>query len=441
MLCAMAREHGPLQLHYAPSHRMRALLTIGLFTVLFIACGPAKDPASAALRLGAWHAELDITSPDDTIPVRMPFLFDITADGAGALVMVVRNGSERITVPDLHIRADSVHIRMPLYDSEFLCVRHGDSLLTGEWRNHLRGEDYALPFRAIAGDRARFEHQPAPAMDITGEWRTLIYSSCCDPAPALGLFTQQRDGLLTGTFATETGDHRFLEGVVRGDSMLLSVFNGFQANLFVGHWRNDSLVGTAFWGRHGRDRWEAVRDPGYRLRPADSLTFLKEGYDMVALELTDLEGRTVSPQDTAHKGRVVIVQVLGSWCPNCVDESQMLQEFVDKYGDDGLRVIGVAFERHPTAERAVAALERFRDHLGLRYPICYAGSTKKEVVAEKLPFLDRVMSFPTSITIGRDGKVRRIHTGFYGPGTGAHYTAFKQETAQFLQELLAEPLP
>lgn len=381
-----------------------------------------------------------MAGPDDALPVLLPFLFDLSKDSAGEWVMHIRNGEERFAVHEIELENDSLRIRLPLYDSEFRCRLRGDSVMEGVWHNYLRGDDYTIPFMAHVGTRPRFHQRPDARVDISGEWKTAFSMGCCDSSMALGIFQQNGNGL-SGTFATETGDHRFLDGVVRDDSLFLSVFNGFQANLFTAVVRNDSLLGTVYWGKHGRDRWTATKDPSFQLRNADSLTFLKEGHDMVTLSLNDLDGNRVSPQDAAHMGRVVIVQVLGSWCPNCVDEARLFKELHDKYHDRGLEIIGVAFERHPTDERSITALTRFRDHLGLRYPICYAGSTKKEVVADKLPFLNHVMSFPTSITIGRDGKVRRIYTGFYGPGTGERYSAFKRDMERMLVALLNEPAP
>lgn len=410
------------------------------FVALFLGCTRPVEESSTVPRTGTWYAELDITAAGDPSPVLLPFQFDLELDSLGAPILHIRNGQERIDVHEVELVNDSIRIRLPLYDSEFQGRMRGDSVMEGTWHNYLRSDDYAIPFVAYSNDRPRFLPHPEARADITGEWKSTFQKGTCDSSMALGIFKQHGGGL-SGTFATETGDHRFLDGVVRGDSLYLSVFNGYQANLFAATIRNDSLLGTVYWGKHGRDRWTATKDPSFRLRNADSLTFLKEGYDMVTLALNDLNGNSVSPQDAAHKGHVVVVQVLGSWCPNCVDESRLFKELYEKYHDRGLEIIGVAFERYPTEERSVAALERFRDHLELTYPICYAGAAKNEVIAEKLPFLNHIMSFPTSITIGRDGKVRRIYTGFYGPGTGIRYEALKRDLERMLVSLLNEPAP
>lgn len=414
-----------------------SLFAIILPLSFLMACsGPVGDHATT-LRAGLWRMELDMRNDSDTVPVSLPFRFDL-AFTQGRWAMRIHNGTERFAVDEIGINGDSIRIRMPLFDSEFLGRIEGDSLITGSWVNYLKGPGYAIPFVARAGDRPRFAEGRDPSASLSGKWKTLFGSACCDSSMALGLFQQNGD-TVTGTFATETGDHRYLEGVLHGDTLRLSAFNGAQASLFVAVLRNDTLAGHAYGGLHWRKPWSATRSPGFKLRDEDSLTFLKEGHDMIDFSFTDLSGGSISPKDARHAGRVVMVQVMGSWCPNCMDESVVLQEMYDKYQHAGLEVIGVAFERHASKDRAEAALLRFKEHLGIRYPICYVGNTSKENVVAQLPFLDRIMSFPTSITIGRDGRVRRIHTGFYGPGTGEYHAAYRRELERELNTLLGEP--
>lgn len=380
---------------------------------------------------------MTLHAASDGPPVVLPFLMTLERDSAGWLAHV-HNGQEHIPIREITVGTDSITLRMPLFDSEFKGRIINDSTFSGKWHNHLKGPDYVIPFTAHAGTHDRFPGSTSRTT-LQGEWKTYFHGdSCCDPTGAIGIFEQHGDHL-TGTFATETGDYRFLEGAVHGDSLFLSSFNGNQANLFHAVLRNDSLFGTYYAGTHWKEKWVATHDPDFRLRDDDSLTFLKEGYDMVDFRFPNIDGGEVSPLDRRHKGKVLMVQIMGSWCPNCADEAVLLEQMQRKYHGEGLDVIGVAFERYPTEERALAGLKRFRDHLELTYPIAYAGEAKKGAANAKLPFLDNMMSFPTCIFIGRDGKVRRIHTGFYGPGTGSYYEAYTRELDRYINELLKEP--
>jgi thiol-disulfide isomerase/thioredoxin len=225
---------------------------------------------------------------------------------------------------------------------------------------------------------------------------------------------------------------------MRGDSLLLSGFDGSHAFLFQAAQHGDSLVGSFHSGIHWEEPWVAVRDPGFRLRDPDSLTFLREGHRVMDLSFPDLKGRMVSAGDPQFKGKVLLVLVMGSWCPNCVDEARLLNELYAKHHENGLEILAIAFEKHSERARAISALERFQQALEVPYPILYGGSAGKAEAAAKLPFLDRVMSYPTCIMVDRRGTVRRIRTGIHGPGTGKHYAHYKRSFNDFVQELLDE---
>ena len=382
--------------------------------------------------------EMDVRTGGDDRSVILPFLFDLVQD-SGTWTMLVHNGDETIAVDDVTITADTFHVRMPLFDSEFTGVPGSDSTISGYWYNHLKGPDYRIPFTARAGQEHRFTENPDSHHDVTGNWECHFADGTPDAYPAIGIFTSA-DGRVTGTFGTETGDYRYLDGVMHGDSLLLSAFDGSHAFLFNAVLRGDSLIGRFRSGIHSQEPWTAVRNREFHLRDPDSLTFLKEGYDMVDIRLPDLDGDSVSPMDERFAGHVRMVQVMGSWCPNCVDETVLLTEMYDQYHAQGLDVFAVAFERYPEKRMALTALKHFKDKLNVKYDMLYGGESRKETAAEKLPFLDHIMSYPTCIFIDRAGKVRRIRTGFYGPGTGEHYENYKRNLKLFLEKMLAEPV-
>jgi peroxiredoxin len=228
---------------------------------------------------------------------------------------------------------------------------------------------------------------------------------------------------------------------VSADSLHLSSFNGTQAFLFTAAVRNDSLIGRFWSGIHHQEPWVATPNPAFALRDEDSLTFLQEGYAMVDFHFPGVDGGQLSPRSAEHRNKVVLVQILGSWCPNCADETQLLNDLYARHHAEGLDILGVAFERHTDPSKAMAGLKRFRKKLGVRYPMAYAGTADKQA-CDKLPFLDHLMGYPTCIFIGRDGVVRRIHTGFYGPGTGEErYAAYQRDIERFIVALLAEEPP
>lgn len=367
----------------------------------------------------------------------LPITFSLErADTSWSMTMT--NSTERIQVTDIEIHGDSLRIRMPLFDSEFKGTLENDSSITGHWYNYLKGPDHAIPFTAVAGNFGRFADGNAPVADLTGNWQTHFSPGTTDAYNAIGEFKQDKEGVVQGTFLTETGDYRFLEGRFTGDSLKLSAFDGSHAFLFLAKLQNDTLHGSFMSGVHWQEPWTAVRDDDYQLRDPDSLTSLREGYSRASFSFPDTEGNLVSSEDPEFKGRPMMVQVMGSWCPNCVDETRLLNEVHGRFHDRGLRIVSIAFEKYAKREQALQALQRFKSTLDVPYPILYGGHASKEEAGGKLPFLDHLMSYPTCIFIDKNGLVRRIRTGFYGPGTGTHYEHYRRSLDSYIESLLSE---
>ena len=178
----------------------------------------------------------------------------------------------------------------------------------------------------------------------------------------------------------------------------------------------------------------------FELPDEDQLTFLKEGYDKVSFSFPDASGNLISLEDTRFKNKVVLIQIMGTWCPNCLDESRFYSEYYKNNKDKAVEFIALAFEYAKTPEAAFKNMARLKENAGIKYPVLLAqyGSSSKTEAQEKLPMLAHILSYPTSIYIDKAGKVRKIHTGFNGPATGDKFTAFKAEFYAFIDALLNE---
>lgn len=400
---------------------------------LLLSCQP--QTTQVALQEGVWRMELFLL-PGATLP----FTFELQKS-EDAYSIIINNSEERIKVEEIRVAGDSIFIRMPVFDTEFKGKITDAGSFIGYWHNYSRSNDYKIAFRATAGENLRFPQIfPQPPAIIDSVWKADFASVPPEkPYIAVGRFTQNQHHL-SGTFLTEVGDYRYLEGAVDGDSVKLSAFDGEHAFLFLAELQSDgTLSGKFFSGNHWEETWQAVPDPEAVLRDADSLTFLKAGYSQFAFTFPNLEGNPVSLSDIRYAGKVVIVQLMGSWCPNCMDETKLMARWYDKYREEGLEVIGLAFERAKTPEAAVASIKRLTDYFAVSYEILLAQNSDDKIEAsEKLPMLNQVMAFPTTIFIDRRGNIRRIHTGFSGPGTGKPYEEFVKEYSAFVEELLGE---
>lgn len=366
----------------------------------------------------------------------MPFNFEIVGSGT-EIQMNIINASEKILVDEIDFFDDSVRFNMHIFDTEIVATLKGDSLIG--YYNKRYERDFILPFKARHGQSFRFEESTnEPVIDISGRWETTFITGDGKPYPAIGEF-EQEGNVITGTFLTETGDYRFIEGKLDGDNIAMSAFDGNHIFLFKGVLKHDSIVNGHFWnGRDTHETWAATKNPDASLRNANDLTYIKDGYEGLSFSFLDMNGDMVSLNDEKYKGKVVLVQIFGTWCPNCMDESKFLVDWYKRNKAKGVEIVGLSYEVKDDFDYAVKRLDKVKNKLDIGYDLLVAGTSDKEEAAKTLPMLNHVLSFPTLIFIDRKGEVRKIHTGFSGPGTGQYYDNFVKEFNSFTKELLEE---
>ncbi|HIC31024.1 MAG TPA: TlpA family protein disulfide reductase [Flavobacteriaceae bacterium] len=402
---------------------MRQIILL-LITLLILSC--KQEQSTKFLTADTYRAQLQV---DDS--TTLPFLFKVK----DANTLEIYNADEVITVDEIEYKNDSVFIQMPVFES-YIKAKIQDQQLTGQYITE--GKDRSVPFTAVPA-KTRFETTVKPNTTITGNWETTFSPNTDDSYKAKGIFTQNGN-TVTGTFRTETGDYRYLEGVINGNQMQLSTFDGSHAFLFTATVTDSTLNGTFYSGNHFKEPFIAKRNDDFTLADANTLTYLKDGYQTLAFTFPDENGNLISLTDDRFKDKVVVVQIMGTWCPNCLDESNYYAQYYNNNKDKDIEFVALAFEYAKTEETAFKNIKRLKDRVGINYPILLAqtGTTSKSKANEKLPMLNHVLSYPTSIFIDKTGKVRKIHTGFNGPATGDKFTEFKTEFTAFVDGLLEE---
>ncbi len=433
-------------------------IVLPLWLIFFLSGCFVAENTFTGLAPGYWRATLRLEATPSgeilaeskqpalqaIITGELPFNFEVKYEGKDKFYLEIINGEERIRVDEIVMRRDprtakdSVYIDFPVFDSYIRGIFQ-ENVIQGEWIVRNRA-DYSIPFVARHGQNHRFTTlKKAPAMNLSGKWEATFEIDTPDEYKAIGDFKQDGN-YITGTFATETGDYRFLEGTVQGDKLHLSCFDGAHAFLFEAKIQADStLIGSFYSGNHYKTTWEARKNDGFKLVAPEKLTFLKEGYDRFEFSFENPEGKMISINDPAYQGKVKIVQIMGSWCPNCRDETEFLLDYLKKNPNENLAVIALAFERHKEKSKAMEAISRYKNYFSIPYEMLLAGSSNKDEASKALPMLNQVLSFPTMIFIDRENKVQKIHTGFYGPAT-AEFKDFKAEFETFMKELLDKPL-
>src|SRR6185437_4740426 len=331
---------------------------------------------------------------------------------AGRQVIYMKNAGERILVDDVVSEGDSIIIRMPFYESQLRARVTPDGNLEGVWLRHLAANWQAVPFKAFYGEGYRFAvARDAATHNVSGRWAAVFTSpDGQDTTLRVGEF-KQLGSRVAGTFLDAGGDLRYLEGVVSGDTLKLSCFDGTHAYFFTalvtdnGHTLTD---GQHYSGLAGHETWTATKDANAHLE--DQFAITKWNKDMpFGFTFKDLDGKDVSLSDPRFKGKVVLVQIMGSWCPNCMDETRFLSAFYDEYHKKGVEVIGLAYERSTDFARSQASLRNVKQRFQVKYPLLITGVTvgDPDRTAKTLPQLELIADFPTTIFVGKTGKIEK----------------------------------
>jgi thiol-disulfide isomerase/thioredoxin len=189
---------------------------------------------------------------------------------------------------------------------------------------------------------------------------------------------------------------------------------------------------------HTAFRTNDPRAAAGQLKDPTQLTRVKDPNAPITVQFPDLSGTPVSLSDARFRDKVVILSITGSWCPNCHDEAPFFAELYRKYHDQGLEIVLLAFEEPGQLANPVR-LKAFVKQYDIAYPVLLAGEPKD--LSAALPQFEDLYAFPTSIYIGRDGRVRGTHAGFSGRATGALYTQTTDEITRTVERLLAEKTP
>lgn len=390
----------------------------------------AADPA-----VGPWSAWLD--SPGG----RLPFELELNSKN-GILAGAVTNGRERIDVPITRGKAGEVTFEFPQYDARIeATLDAAGTRLDGAWSKRAGPDLYRrLPFHATANPTREGSTPTAPPSgfpDVSGRW-SLTFAK--DPERAVAIL-DSKAGRVEGTVLTATGDLRYLAGSYT-DHMVLTCFDGAHAFLFTADLQPDgSLKGGYFAGDSWSDTWTATRDDKAQLSDEMSHAHWNDAFGLAELQYPDFAGQLVSLADARFTGQVRVLQLTGSWCPNCQDETALLVELDKAYRAKGLAITALCFEVTGERARDTTMAQRMLERHGATYLGLLAGRSDKSISSQSLPALDRVFAFPTTVFLHRDGRVRAVHSGFSGPATGAAHAALRAEFTRIIEELLAEPAP
>ena len=391
-------------------------------------CSFAQSP-SKFIREGFWRGTFLLNNSK-----KVPFNFEVKGKTAADAKVYLINGKERFEINRLKQVKDSLFIYLDQFDNE-LALKIGNNSLEGVLRK--QNGSGATPVSAEFGKKYRFdEPKEKPAANLTGTYEVVFKDQSGKETKSVGLFSQN-GAKLSGTFLKSTGDSRFLDGVVDGNKFYLSTFIGSGVGYYEGTiLANGAISGLV--GVSGKQTFSGTRNEQATLADAYSLTYLKDGYKTLDFSFPDLNGKKVSLKDEKYKGKVVILTITGSWCPNCMDEASFLAPWFKKNKSRGIEAIGLHYERTTESAYVKKVLSRFKDRFDIEYDQVIAGTADPKSVSESLPALNSFLSFPTTIFIDKKGNVAKIYTGYNGPATGKYYAEYVKEFNAEIDKLVAE---
>jgi thiol-disulfide isomerase/thioredoxin len=165
-------------------------------------------------------------------------------------------------------------------------------------------------------------------------------------------------------------------------------------------------------------------------------TTVRDPDETFTFNFPDVDGHLVSNDDPRFKGKVVLAIVTGTWCPNCHDEAQYLVKLDKKYHNKGLAIVALDFEE-PEQQGSLARERAFVKQYGVKYTYLIAGAPAE--MWEKVPQAVNLNTWPATFFIGRNGKVRGVHSGFASPASGEFNRQLQKEFTTQIEALLAEP--
>ena len=383
--------------------------------------------------LGVYRAVVSVEGGD------LPFGLELAQED-GAVVAYLVNGPERVRATGVTLDRDRLSIQMPGYQNRIEATYRDGRFEGTLFVLRPRGVVRELRLVAVPGQRWRFFPRPdAAPMDFSGRWALTFRDADGNETAAIAELAQQGHEV-TGTVLRASGDDRYIAGEARGDTLFLSRFDGGTAYLYLARLGADGVLsGEQFTGGGSQESFAGRRNPSAKLDNPAERSALKPGLDSLEFSFPDVDGRVHRYPDARYAGKVVLITVGGSWCPNCHDEALFLEELLASHGPRGLEVIQLMFERTTDFASSAEAARDFAEKFSIDYPVLVAGTVTDEDVLKKLPQLAAFKAYPTLFVIDRKGTVREVHTGFAGPATGAHHEEQNRELTALVDRLLDEP--
>jgi thiol-disulfide isomerase/thioredoxin len=393
------------------------------FIILIIFFFSQTEPAySKNLRTGPWRFELK--AQYGTIP----FIINIS-NNKKKLTAILENGEEKIPL-DINFSENGISIPIKTFEISIELSYPKNGKMYGHLVRHNKSPNSKIPIIATFGNSLRFsETGETNPIDLNGKWSVTLTHDNNVIEQGVVLIRQNKNKI-NGSILTPTGDYRYMEGVVIGNKFKAASFDGVYNYLFMGEIKDGKLQADILnsYKTHleGQKNDQATLQDSYAQTSVNAINF----------EFPDLFGNKINLKDDKFRNKPVIIQIFGSWCPNCLDEMNYLIPWYNQNKDKKIEIIALAFERSIHHKAAKNQLLKTYKKYNIPYTLLIAGSTSEDKPMEKLKGLKNFISFPTTIFLNKKHEVFKVHAGFSGPSTGDFYEKWKEEFNLIVNELV-----
>ncbi len=389
------------------------LLTISL---------PVLSGTKRIIEAGAWRFEMKATY------ATIPFVIQFKYHGK-RLSGTLRNGKENIRLEGIVVKKDTILIPLQHYESALELQVLNKETIKGEYVRYNKNPEVRMPLDGKKGSERYNGNYEKPLAKFDGDWAVTLKDEDGKESQGVVVF-EQKGNRLNGTILSTTGDYRYFEGYVSGELFEAASFDGVYNYVFKGRVEKNKIEASilASWMTNVVGK----RDPKAHLPDPYKQTQL----DKMSFTFPDINGKKVSLSDPQFKDKPVVVTFYGTWCPNCIDETNYLSPWYEKNKGRGVEIIALAFERSLTQADARMQLTKTVKRMKIPFTVLLAGSTPEDKPMDKIPGLKNFISFPTTVFLNKKHEVVKVHAGFTGPSTGKFYEEWQKEFNHDVDELL-----
>ena len=380
----------------------------------------------------------------------IPFRLDISSSGDRVVGKLYNGAKDYETTTSAKIENGAVELNFEHYlttikanvkDGELdgqLAVKRRSPINITPGQTERKVGDNTSPFHAV-----RYVAPTAAAVanvpNIDGVWELPHESPKGEKA--WRLIVQQKGADIETTVLRVDGDSGALTGSWHEGKFIASHFDGARPGLIEITPQKD---GTLSVDLHAEPRVavltayrpEVARAKGLP-EPANYLTHtsVRDPNEIFAYSFPDVRGKLISNEDSKFKGKVVLAIVTGTWCPNCHDEAKYLVDLYNKYRGKGLEIVALDFEE-ADQQASLARVNAFISQYKIPYTYLIAGTPDE--MWDKVPQAVNLNTWPATIFVGRDGRVKVIHSGFASAASGIYNAELRDEFSSTIDRLLRE---